>query len=153
MTDHTDLPLLETEYYSVCTRLEEAHAEIDRLRAERAALWDLLKRQTRRVQRWRRWTMDANTEITRLRDLGQQLCAAIGVPDAVEPIDWARDMRAQLERLRAAATEVRRHWLDQWPSGRLAVRDVSPPLHDAIDTLTAATPTSKPTQSQEATDA
>lgn len=43
----------------------------------------------------------------------------------------------ELERLRAAATEVRRHWLSQWPSGRHAVRDVSPPLHDAIDTLAA----------------
>lgn len=56
----------------------------------------------------------------------------------VELIASQRDeARAENERLRAAATEVRRHWLSQWPSGRLAVRDVSPPLHDAIDTLAA----------------
>lgn len=109
--------------------LRDIMRERDEARAERAALWDLLKRKTRESRTWRRRASTAIADAVEQTARDMQRCGQLRHDLA--------EARAELDRLRAAAAQVRRHWLSQWPSSRHAVRDVSPPLHDAIDTLAA----------------
>ena len=69
-----------------------AHAEVERLTAERAALWHLLRKQTRRMRTWRRRANEA---------------IADAVEDAGRYMQRARQLRRELDEARAEVERLR----------------------------------------------